>query len=647
MPSPTNTPLLLDTPFGDGKLYLRSIHGEEQISGLFRYTLEMQSEDSALDFTKIVGKAVTVTIVLPGGAKVYRNGIVGRFTQAGGDARSTMYFAEVHPWLWLLTMNADCRIFQNKTVPEIIKAVFSDLGFTDITDSLTGSYSAREYCVQYMESSFDFVSRLMEESGIFYFFTHTASAHKLVLADDASAYTACEGVTSVKMRGTYSTLEDEMAVLECSLEQGVIVGQYKTTDYNFETPATGLLGKADGKDTKRSVYEYPGGHSTQADGETLAGKVLASMETRGRVLRGTSTCRAFQAGAKFKLEKHSRADINDNWALRHLSWRADQDTAYSSTFEALPAATVFRPARVTPKPRIAGVQTATVTGKAGEEIFTDKYGRIKVKFHWDQASAKDETTSCWIRVAQTWSGKQWGSFFLPRIGQEVVVTFLEGNPDRPLITGSVYNATQVVPYALPGEMTKSTIKSNSSKGGGGFNEFRFEDKKDSEEVYLHAQKDMNVEVLNDQTYTITKNRTATIKEKNDSLVVDKGDRSIKVNTGKETHEVKGTRELTVTGNETHTNKADYDGKVTGNFTLKVSGNITIEASGSVSIKAGMSLTSKAGTDLLNQAGTSLTNKAGTTMENNAGISLTNKAAASQMVDGGGMLTLKGGLVKIN
>ena len=639
-------PLALTTPLGDGKLILTNIHGDERMSGLYHYTLAMVSSDDGLDFTSIVGKAVTVTLALPSGDKVYRNGIVGRFVQAGKNARFTTYYADIHPWLWLLTMNSDCRIFQNKTAPDIIKQVFSDLGFTDIQDSLTGSYTAREYCVQYMESSFDFVSRLMEEEGIFYFFTHTSSAHKLVLADDASAFAPPTGGGAVHIRGTEATMEDENAINECSMEQRVVVGQYKTTDYNFETPATSLLGTASGSETARSLYQYPGNHSTQSDGQTLAGLVLASLEAPQKILRGSGTCRAFQAGAKFTLSGHSRSDLNADYVLSRVSWRADQNTVYTNSFEAFPASVTYRPPRVTPRPKIVGVQTATVTGKSGEEIFTDQYGRIKVKFPWDQGPDTDEKSSCWIRVAQGWAGKQWGSFFLPRIGQEVVVTFLEGNPDRPLITGSVYNATQTIPYS--DTPTKSTIKSQSSKDGSGkFNEFRFEDKKDSEEVFLQAQKDFNITVLNDQTSTITNNRTTTVKEKDDSLVVDKGNRSIKVNTGNETHEVKGKRDLTVTDNESHTNKADFKQEVTGNFTLKVTGDITIEATGNIKMKSGQAFTNESGTDFTNKAGTSMTNKAGTTMENNAGVSLTNKGSASQTVDGGGMLTLKGGMVKIN
>jgi type VI secretion system secreted protein VgrG len=339
--------------------------------------------------------------------------------------------------------------------------------------------------------------------------------------------------------------------------------------------------------------------------------------------------------------------MNAEYVLTAVSHNADQNQLYTNSFEAIPSSVVFRPPRVTPRSLIHGSQTATVVGKAGEEIWTDQYGRIVVQFHWDQLGQKDEKSSCWIRVAQGWAGKQWGAMFIPRIGQEVIVSFLEGNPDRPIVTGCVYNAEQTVPYTLPDEQTKSTVKSNSSKGGNGFNELRFEDKAGSEEVFFQAQKDMNVKVLNDQTITITNNRTVTVQQKDETLTVSQGNRTISVSTGNETHTVQGTRSVTVTGNVTHTDKADFSRTVSGNYTLKVSGNLTIDVTGSITLKAGTSFSNQAGTSFSNQAGTSLENKAGTTMNNEAQISLTNKGGASQTVDGGGMLTLKGGLVKIN
>lgn len=267
--------------------------------------------------------------------------------------------------------------------------------------------------------------------------------------------------------------------------------------------------------------------------------------------------RAFVAGHKFELKDHYRADVNQKYVLKAVSHAATQES-YTNSFTAFAADVAFRPPRVTAKPRISGTQTAIVVGKAGEEIWTDKYGRVKVQFHWDQLGNNDENSSCWIRVDYGWAGKQWGGIFLPRIGQEVVVSYLDGDPDRPLITGAVYNNEQLVPYTLPDEQTKSTIKTNSSKGGNGFNEIRFEDKKDSEELYFHAQKDQNIVVKNDRTKSVKRNETNTIE---------------------------GTRESTITGDETNTNKANFNQKVTGNYELKVTGNLTIDVTGQVMIKS--------------------------------------------------------------
>jgi type VI secretion system secreted protein VgrG len=645
----------ITTPLGADKFLLKNFQGEEQISGLFHYRLELISQDDSIAFTSIVGQKVTITIELPGGSDhQYINGVVGKFTQAGKSARFTTYFADIYPWLWLLTMNTDHQIFQNKSALDIIKKVFSDLGFTDFKDSTTKTYSTREFCVQYGESSFNFVSRLMESEGIFYFFDHSDSTHTLVLADDSSAYLSMPGLDTVQASPSGRSWETADAMLESQIEQQVIVGQFKSDDYNFTTPSTDLLATASGSDTSRSVYEYPGEYTTASDGETVTSLRLDALQAPGKLLKGTSMCRAFHAGAKFTLANHYRSDANAGYVLSSLSQTGDQDQ-YSNSFEAFPSDTVFHPPRLTPKPKVIGSQTALVVGKSGEEIWTDEYGRIKVKFYWDQSSATDETSSCWIRVAQGWAGKAWGSIFIPRIGQEVVVSFLDGNPDRPLVTGCVFNAQQTVPYTLPDEQTKSTVKTNSSKGGSGFNELRFEDKAGSEEIFIQAQKDMNVTVLNNLTTTVTNARTTTVSQKDDSLVVDQGNRSIKVNTGNETHAVQGKRDLTITGNETHTNSADFTQNVSGNFTLKVSGNLSIQASGSVSIqsgtsfdnKAGTALTNKAGTSLTNDAGTSLTNKAGTSMDNEAQVSITSKANASHDVESSGILTLKGSLVKIN
>jgi type VI secretion system secreted protein VgrG len=639
--------LQVTSPFGANKLLARAFSGEEQISGLFHFAVEMVSEDNALDFDAVVGKSLTVMLILNDGTKHYFNGIVARFMQEDSNARLTTYHAELRPWLWLLTKTTDCRIFQSQTVPQIVKAIFSDLGFTDFKDSLTGTYAARDYCVQYNETAFAFVSRLMEDEGIFYFFEHADGKHTLVLADDADAHQSCPGLDDgARYRHSAIDHTDDHAVTRCALEQQVVTGKFAHDDFNFETPSTDLKVEVTGTGGAMRIYEYPGGFLKTDAGETRANRRIEAHEHPSKTLRGEGHVRAFAAGYKFDLKEHYRADANATYVLRRVSHAATQEE-YTNSFEAFPVAVPFRPPRATPRPVIAGLQTAIVTGKSGEEIWTDKYGRVKVQFHWDQKGKNDENSSCWMRVDQGWAGKSWGGIFLPRIGQEVVVGFEEGDPDRPVVTGAVYNAEQVVPYTLPDEQTKSTVKTNSSKGGAGFNEIRFEDKKDSEEVYVHAQKDHNLvvehdrtkKVLHDETNTIKNDRSTTIQEGNDTYVVAKGNRTFQVNTGNETYEVKGTRDLTVTGNETHTDKANFTHKVTGNYELKVTGNLTIDVTGSVTVKSQQAMS--------HETQMSMTNKAGMSLTNEAQLAITNKGSASNTVESSGITTVKGSLVKIN
>ncbi|MES2317736.1 MAG: type VI secretion system tip protein TssI/VgrG [Pseudomonadota bacterium] len=621
--------LSLSTALGADVLQLNRMHGVEAVGELFSYQLEMSSPDTAIAFADIVGKSATVSLALEGSALRIFNGVVTRFTQTGGRPGSATYRAEIRPWLWWLTLDVDARIYQQMTAVEIITGLFTELGFTDFKDSLSGTYTKRDYCVQYNETAFDFVSRLMEEEGIFYYFEHAAASHTMVLLDDGDHYKACPGLATARYQDTASSRDALDLVFRCEAEQSAVTGKFESGDYNFEKPALALKGTADGAAARMRVYQYPGGYTEAAAGTALAAVRMQALEQTSKAIRGESTCRAFVAGCKFSLAGHVRADMNTAYVLRRVSHEASTDY-YSNSFEAYPLTLPFRSPLRTPRARIYGTQTATVVGKAGEEIWTDEYGRVKVQFHWDQRGKKNEESSCWIRVAQGWAGQGFGAFFLPRIGQEVIVSFLDGDPDRPLVTGGVYNATQKVPEPLPANQTRSGFRSQSSKGGGGANEIRFEDKKDSEELYLHAQKDMTTLVENDRASKVAKG--------NDTLLVDKG-----------------TRSVTVGGDETHASKANFTHTVTGNYELTVDGNLTIKVSGSVSIKAGTSLaseagtalTNKAGTSLNNTAGTSLENKAGTTLTNDAGISMTNKASASQTVDGGGMLTLKGGIVKIN
>ena len=655
------------TGAGKDVFRLRELWGEERLSGLFRFELELESDDDAVDFTKVVGKPASVSVSFPKGGKRHFHGLITRLRQGATDPGVTRYVAEMRPWLWMLTQTSDCAIYQEMKTAEIIEQVFQDLGYNDFKMTLKGTYQPREYCVQYRESAFEFVSRLMEEDGIHYFFEHTDSKHTMVLADDASAAQDCPELATLNFRGTSTEHNAIDVVWACDLEKNVTTDAYSLDDYSFETPSTDLETKAGTGKVAR--YDYPGRFTAKADGTALAKVRLGALEGAADLLTGSSFSPSLTAGYKFTMADHPRADVNKAWALRSVEHQLTQ-LHYRNSFVAFPATVTFRPPLVTPRPVIAGTQTAKVVGKSGEEIWTDKFGRIKVLFHWDRVSQGDEKSSCWIRVTHGWAGKKWGSFFLPRMGQEVVVSFLDGDPDRPLVTGAVYNAEQVVPYALPANQTQSTIKSNSSKGGAGFNEIRFEDKKDSEEIFVHAQKDMNTEVLNDSTTTITNDRTITVSEGNETHTVTTGTRTL---------DIKGDEKHTSQGNYEHIVKGDYTLTVTGNITIKADGNISVESTGgSVAAKAsttfdneaGTALTNKAGTALNNEAGTALTNKAGTALTNKSGTDLTNdagtaltnkaaigltnegvtvdnKASATQTVDGGGMLTAKGGLVKIN
>jgi type VI secretion system secreted protein VgrG len=665
--------LYVKTPLdgADKKFFLEGLEGEERISGLFHYSLRLKTTDNAVDFSQMVGKSITVTIEQYGGGKRFINGVVTGFRQGENEENITTYYAEIRPWFYRLTLTADSRIFQNKTVPQIIEQVFGEFDFSAFTNSVTKTYTAREYCVQYQETAFDFISRLMEDEGIFYYFEHTEAAHTLVFADDGDAHASIPGLSTARFRKVVDGWREDDIIDECSFEQQVIPNKYAAEDFHFETPETDLLTSVVGKEQgSLRVYEYPGGFTTTAVGDAVVKRRIEARELPQKTLKGKGYCRAFIAGYKFALEGHDRQDMNASYVLRRVSMGVDQER-YTNTFEAFPADVPFRPPLTTRKPKIFGTQTAVVVGPKNEEIWPDKYGRVKVQFHWDQVGAKDEKSSCWVRVAQVWAGKSWGTLFIPRIGTEVIVSFLEGDPDRPIIIGTVYNATQTVPYTLPADKNKSTILTRSTKKGKAGNEIRFDDTKDSEELYFHAQKDMNIKVendrtksvLNDEKITIKKNRTATIEEANEKLTVKKGNRTVIVKKGKETHSVKGKRTLTVTGNENHTNKAKFTHVVKGNYTLKVKGNLTIDVKGKVTIKSGSSFSTKAGTSITNKAGTALTNKSGTSLTNKAGTSLTNKASASltnkagasmtnkasasQTVDGGGMLTLKGGIVKVN
>ena len=504
------------TPLGKDKLLFKSLQGEEQLSGLFHFQVEMLSQSSSLDFNGIIDQAITIQVQFAPQHLRYFNGIVTRFTQAGSDARFTIYYAEIRPWLWQLTLTKNCRIFQNLTVPQIIQQVFDDLGFSNYRFSLTFFYEPRIYCVQYEETAFNFVSRLMEDEGLFYFFEHTEDKHVLVIADDLGVHRPCPGIDRVRYWKISNNTQPEDVITQCQFSQQVTTGRYAIDDFNFKIPRVDLKNSIEAlpfqKGSDLRIYEYPAGFEQLTQGQRKVTKRIESHAINYQVLEGQGHVFSFTSGYQFTLTDHSRRELNAKYVLRWVSHSLSL-THYTNAFQAFPAHFSFRAPITTPKPKIISPQTAIVTGPPGEEIYSDQYGRIKVQFHWDQEGQYDDKSSCWVRVNQGWAGKGWGHITIPRIGQEVIVSFENGDPDRPIVTGAVYNGQQPVPYSLPAEQTKSTWKSNSSKDGApstNYNEIRFEDQAGSEELYIQAEKDRNELVKNNMSTQVKANQFLTV-----------------------------------------------------------------------------------------------------------------------------------------
>jgi type VI secretion system secreted protein VgrG len=513
-----NRSITLDTPLGKDELLPTALRGSEGMSRLFSFEVVAVSHNQAITFEKIVGKNVTIALVLPDATERYINGIVSQFCQVGAsqhqdkDVHATEYRATVVPWLWLLTLTENSKIFQDKSIPDIVDAVFQKRGFQkgkDYAFRLRGTHDKRDYCVQFRETDFQFVSRLLEEQGIHYFFEHGKGTHTLVIADDPGENKPCpQQRTARYQRAAGGTTEDDL-VQAFRKRMEVVATGVTLNDYNFEVPTTDL--KANVPSNKKltdrdcELYDHPGRYETKNKGDRLANLRMQGEEARIAVCTGASTCRAFSSGQRFELKDYYRADVTDKqYVLTSLTHEASQAMGlsgegegfdYRNEFSCIPHDVPFRPPRETPRPIMRGTQTAIVVGPSGEEIYTDKYGRIKVQFHWDRDGKRDENSSCWIRVGQLWAGSGWGAVYIPRIGQEVIVDFLDGDPDRPIVIGAVYHGNNKAPYPLPDEKSKSAIKSETTTGGNGFNEIRFEDKKGDEELFLHAQKDMNVLVL--------------------------------------------------------------------------------------------------------------------------------------------------------
>lgn len=670
------------------KLFFDRMVGTEELGRPFRFELDLVSTSvTKAALLTMLGSKMTVKVKLEDGSSArHFNGIITRASYIGQGSGYDRYRIELRPLFWLLSQQVKSRIFQKMKLTEVIEQALTDAGLSGQFEASyvdASSLPVQEFVVQYRESTFDFISRLMEEIGVYYYHKHADGSHKLMLTDDMSSHQPLPDAATINFfEPDHSYRRTEDHIWDWQTTASFTPAAYAQRDYNFETSA------ADQNTRSRlppqhsynnfEVYDYPGSYATAAEGRSLAAIRMQELAAAREIGQGEGNVRTLCPGYTFKLAAFGDSSQNREYLITSASYfltveeteGGEARDTFRSVFQTIATDVVYRPRRLTRRPVIQGPQTAKVVGPSGEEIYCDSFGRVKVLFHWDRDNTGDENASCFVRVSQAWAGLGYGGMIIPRIGQEVIVEFLEGDPDRPIITGRVYNDAQTVPYALPGEKTKSTLKSKSSPNADGFNEIRFEDKAGSEEFFMHAQKDMNIIVLNDQTSTIKKNRTVTVEEVDDTLTVKAGKRTVKikadhtvtvesgnqvinVDTGDQTTNVK-------TGNQTF--NVDTGNQATnikmGNQSLSIDlGNQTSEikvgshslkvTAGSSTTQAGTSIELKVGGNSIKIDTTSITLTAGANSikMDPAGIAVS--GAPQVKVAGSAMVEVSGAMVKIN
>ncbi len=616
----------IDTPLGKDKLLVRKLHGREAMSEAFFFSVDVVSDDPRLNITELVGKKITLAIRQSDETSFrYFNGYVRRAKNLPAVGFLAQFRLEVVPWLWLLTRTADCYIHQNKTVPEVVEWVFKKFGFTDYRLELRnpGNYGPWVYLTQYRETAFEFVNRLLEIEGIFYFFEQKQGKHTMVIADAPAAHQPCPHQARMKVERAFGRgyKRSEDTIFSWDVEKNVRSGKYSHRDYNFEKPDTDMHSEVPARargtgNDKFEVYDYPGEFEEHGEGSAWVRLRMEEEETDEEFVRGTSCARSLMPGFKFDLTGHERRDQNRSYVVTEVVHSGEEENLlpedqgrparYTNSFRCVPFDIPYRPARKTPKHIMRGVQTATVVGKKGEEITCDKYGRVKVQFHWDRVGKKDEGSSCWIRVSQPWAGQNYGGMWLPRIGQEVIVDFVEGDPDRPIIIGRVYNANQMPAWKLPDKQNWSGFKTRSTKGGGqdNANELRFDDTKDEENIVLHAEKDLEISVE------------------------------------KETVFETGTDHHFYVGN-------DHSEEVAKNSDTTIGENCVITVGKEISVSSGTSTSISVGTDAALEAGQEVHIKGGMKVVIEAGMQLSLKGPGGFVDIGPSGVTIQGTLVQIN
>ncbi|XTZ38651.1 type VI secretion system Vgr family protein [Salmonella enterica] len=513
----------------EGLLFWK-ISGREALSESFALNLHLLGTDARMDRSKLLGQAVTVTIPTQGLAGVrYLNGKITRVVVSAVELSGTRYAVyqlTVEPDLWPMKRDRNLRIFQAQTVPQIVKTLLSEYQ-VNFEDKLTGSYRVWEYCVQYQESSFDFISRLMELEGIAYHFRHEADKHTLVLTDAATQHEPFSGYEIIPYHQTPSGgSTDEEGISQWALEDSVTPGLYSLDDYDFRKPNAWLFQARQNPDSPSpgtiDVYDWPGRFVEHGHGEFYARIRQERWQVEHQQIEGTATALGIAPGNTFQLTNAAFFDDNGEYLVTAANYNfeenryasgANGETTHRIDFSVIPSSVVFRPAQQTTWPRTYGPQTAKVVGPQGESIWTDKYGRVKVKFHWDRLAKGDDTSSCWVRVSSAWAGQGFGGVQIPRVGDEVVIDFINGDPDRPIITGRVYNEASMPPWALPAAATQMGFMSRSKDGSPeNANALRFEDKSGAEQVWIQAERNLDTNVKNDETHSVGGSRTVNVTQ---------------------------------------------------------------------------------------------------------------------------------------
>jgi type VI secretion system secreted protein VgrG len=643
----TTRDVWVTTPLADGVMALEQMIGHETLGQPFAYELSLLSTNPNIDLSTLLGQPMTVHTKLPAGGTRHFNGIVTVASHLDVEEGYARYAVTLQPWLSLLDYRSDCRIYQEKSIPEIIKDVFQRANFSDVEDSLDGDYGKLEYVVQYCESDFNFVSRLMEQAGIYYFFEHDESKHTLVLADSPSAHSTVENYDTVDFFPQKETSRGESEHLSSwVVAQQLRSGGVASTDFDFKAPRTALLSflnrPQDYAHADTELFDYPGDFLKKADGDTFVKVRLQERQWEYEMVQASGDVRGIGAGDLFTLSNYPRDDQNKEYLIVSATYRVHvgnyesggaTDDEFRSGLTLLDSQVPFRPALRTRKHRVEGPETAIVVGPSGEEIYTDNYGRVKVQFHWDRYGTSNENSSCWVRVSQAWAGAKWGSVHIPRIGQEVIVDFLKGDPDRPIITGRVYNADNMPPYDLPANMTQSGIKSRSSKGGApsNFNEIRFEDKKGSEELHIQAEKDETKLVKNNQTASIGADRSLSVG----------GNETVSI--GKKRTETVGADEaVTIGANQTLTVTANRTKSVGGSesVTIGVASSEMIAAARAVTIGAAYQIS--VGGAMNETVGAAKAEQVGAVKSVTVGGSCTENVGGDKSISAGGGVTIVAG-----